>query len=104
MPTEPRKYRLVSETTSGRIHRTIEVQPDSKGEFYRVRVSDVISINTHNDGLLSGEKDETTAQSMLGEAVTGAYKPLEEANAEADAIYDKYITDGWVDATPVGKS
>ena len=69
--TTPLKFNVFSRTKDGYIIRHIEVKPDSPEGWYAVHVSDVISSNTQNHGLLTGDNEEPIAHSRLQE-VAGA--------------------------------
>jgi hypothetical protein len=100
MSTTPLKFRLRSGATNGVINRNIEVH-HLEGDLYQVRTLDVIGLNMENYGLLTGAPGEKIAEAGFGEEVNGVPKMLEEAKAEATAIFEKYIAEGWEDANPL---
>ena len=87
MPHKRLKFRLSSETTSGRIHRSIEVHRCGS-DIYQLRTLDVIGRNWKHPSQIAGDE------------VNGIPMTLEQANAEAKAVYRKYLADGWTDASP----
>jgi hypothetical protein len=72
-----------------------------KSILYRVKLDETIYTDTQTHGLLSGLKSEPSAQSRLNPQTLGVYSTHEEANAEAKAAYEKFLSEGWADGTPV---
>ena len=97
-PTTPLKDQVTLERTGDYTRRSIQVKRE--GDSYRVDVVDVVSTNTQNHGLLTGDKSEETAQSSRLTQFTGVNATLEKANAKALAMVDKLLLDGWKASVP----